>query len=155
MFDETPRPGFNPQHPPKLGQWRFEKDVLRQLATPHEWFGKCYALFLPWPEYRPDMAKVRLVVKYEPEGGIPLYAEPHVMVLDNGPPPGQPGLLPSGLGSGPFAGPPSPMGGPPPAHLAGFGTGVPAPANPMPPMTPMTLPPGGLPPIVITRTPGQ
>ena len=44
MFDESPRPGFNPQQPPKLGQWRFEKDVLRQLATPHEWGGKIAAV---------------------------------------------------------------------------------------------------------------
>jgi hypothetical protein len=144
LFDETPRPGKDPARPAKVGEWRFEKDVLRQLATPHEWFGKCYALFLPWPEYRPDVVKVRLTVKYEPERGIPLYAEPTTMMIDNGAGPGLPGLPPSGFGpSGPFAGLPSPFGGPPPGNLAGFGPGMPA------------MPPGGLPPIVITRTPGQ
>lgn len=143
MYDETPRPGYNPQNPPKIGQWRFEKDVLRQLVTPHEWFGKCYALFLPWPDYKPEALKVRLIVKYEPEQGIPLFAEPHSMVIDNGASLTQPGMLPPGVGQS------GQRPGPPPANMAGLG---------MPPMNPgamPALPPGGLPPIVITRTPGQ
>lgn len=148
MYDDTARPGVNPQPPPKLGQWRFEKDVIKQLATPHEWFGKCYALFLPWPDYKPDMSKVRLIVKYEPEGGFPLFAEPHTMAIDNGSAAGQPVMPPPGPGQpGPVAGPS--QFGPPPPHLAGYG--MPMGANPGVPM----LPPGGLPPIVITRTPGQ
>jgi hypothetical protein len=135
LFDETPRPGRDPARPPKVGQWRFERDVLKQLATPHEWFGKCYALFLPWPEYRPDVAKVRVIVKYEPERGIPLYAEPSTVVIDNGAPVGQSVM--------PAAGPPTPLGWSPPANLAGFGAGVP------------TLPAGGLPQIGMNRMPGQ
>lgn len=127
LFDETPRPGSNPRQPPKLSQWRFEKDVLRQLATTDERFGKCYALFLPWPEYRPDITKVRLVVKYEPEQGFPLYAEPFTLVIDNN---NHGAFQPV---SGPTLG--LPAGMPPPNPAAG----------------PPTMPPGGLPPIVITR----
>jgi hypothetical protein len=84
VFDETPKPGADPRQGPRLGQWRFEKDVLKQLATTDERFGKCYALFLPWPDYRPDVVKVRLMVRYDPEHGFPLFAEPFSTAIDNG-----------------------------------------------------------------------
>ena len=51
--------------PVRLGSWTFEKDVLRRLVTTDERFGKCYALFLPWPTHRPDITRVRLATRYE------------------------------------------------------------------------------------------
>jgi hypothetical protein len=128
LYDETPRPGKDPAKPVRLALWRFEKDVVRQLATTDERFGKCYALFLPWPDYRPDIVKIRLSLKYEPEHGIPLFAEPFTTIIDNGTTPGQPGVFPAGFGAGsPLAGPPSPFGGAPPANLGAFGSNMPRP----------------------------
>lgn len=67
----------------KLGLWTFDKDTLKRLATMDERFGKCYALFLPWPEYNPQVGRVRLKVRFDPERGYPLFAKETPLTLDN------------------------------------------------------------------------
>jgi hypothetical protein len=90
MFDETPRPGFDPEHPTRLGGWTFGKEALRRLVTNDERFGKCYALFLPWPDFRPDITRVKLTTRYEPEHGHKLFAQPTPLMIDLNPPGGGP-----------------------------------------------------------------
>jgi hypothetical protein len=66
LFDESPRPPGQPGNIPE--RWRFDKETLKKLRSVDERFGKCYVLFLPWPTYRPDVTKVRLLVRYETDG---------------------------------------------------------------------------------------
>jgi hypothetical protein len=159
LFDEGQKKPDG--EPVKLGQWVFKKDALAKLATVDEHLGKCYALFLPWPSYKPEVNKIRLTVRYEPDNGTPLYAPPTSVAIDTSTPSGVSGrtgaapLVSTGGFSGPMGapmnpgGPHIPVGGsmPPPSVPsvpAGFApTGSVAPVNP-------AAPPGGLPPIAIT-----
>jgi hypothetical protein len=71
--------------PPKsvfLGQWVFEKDALKSLKCFDERWGPHYQIFLPWPSYNPEVTKIRLTAKYEPEGHFPLYAQDAVIAID-------------------------------------------------------------------------
>ncbi|HJZ56603.1 MAG TPA: hypothetical protein VKE74_16675, partial [Gemmataceae bacterium] len=125
LYDETPRAGRTESI--KLGQWTFDKDTLGKLKIHDERFGPCYALFLPWPDYRADILRVRLTAKYEPEGGFPIYALPSNVTFDTSVP-GSPSapvvtttVVPMGPG-GPMPGAPmSPIGGPPPANFPAAG----------------------------------
>jgi hypothetical protein len=139
LFDATPRP--DNAEPTRLGSWTFEKDVMNRLVTTDERFGKCYALFLPWPTYTPAVTRVKLTAKYEPENGFALHADPVTMTIDTTTGPDGPvmhrtnttGPLPA-AGPGPLAGP---------APLSGPGTFPTQPAAPV-------SPPAGLPPLTIT-----
>ena len=151
LYDETQKTGAptNPE-PVKLGQWVFDKETMARLVTTDERFGKCYALFLPWPTYKPDITRIRLSVRYEPEAsGITLYAPVNTIILDNSVPGGVApgGSMAAPLGTGGFSGP-----GLVPAGGAADGLGSPIPvgggsatAAPLPP---------GLSPLVITA-PGR
>lgn len=66
LFDETPYPPGKPGNIPE--RWEFKKDALKKLRSVDERFGKCYVLFLPWPSYRPDVTRVRIVVRYDADG---------------------------------------------------------------------------------------
>jgi hypothetical protein len=164
LYDESPRPGVT--EPRYLGSWTFQKEQLRLLAIQDERFGKCYALFLPWPDYRPDFTRVRLMSRFEPENGYTLYAPPTTMVIDNtvgeiGTPTvtrsttfNPPGPLsmpsypaPSGPAPGGFPTPPSGPGAFP-AGPTGPGAFPVAPSGPVGPTA--GGPPPGLPPIAIT-----
>lgn len=81
MFDESGRPGINGT---RLGTYTFEKDALRKLVTMDERFGKSYAVFLPWPDYKAEIGRVKVTARFEPERGYPLYAPVAVVTLDNG-----------------------------------------------------------------------
>jgi hypothetical protein len=114
LYDETPRPPGVEGNKPE--GWEFTKEALRGLITPDERFGMSYALFLPWPTYRPDVTRVRIAARFDPEEGFPLYAREVKITLDNTAP-GQreasftnETVVPDGRGG--F----SPLGGPPPAH---------------------------------------
>jgi hypothetical protein len=136
MFDETPRPG-NPA-PVRLGGWTFDKEVLRSHKVVDERFGKCYALFLPWPDYRPDITQVKLKARYEPEHGYKLFAPDTSLVLDTSPVQGgptwshqtlpvtavPPSIIPQGSGLG-GALPVNPPGAPSGFGPAPFGTAPP------------------------------
>ena len=137
MFDETP--GRQSDKP--LGSWTFDKDTLRRFITVDERFGKCYALFLPWPQYRAHVTRVKLTVRYDPETGYPLFTEPSVLTIDTSAPGGPPAPVAS---TGGFSQQP-----------AAFGPAVPMQPLPTPPPVvngPLApaLPPGGLPPIAFT-----
>lgn len=83
LFDETPRPAGMQGLPPE--RWQFRKDVLKNLRAEDERFGPHYGLFLPWLAYRPDVTRVRIKVRFDPEGqgqGFPLYAEETRVSLD-------------------------------------------------------------------------
>lgn len=66
----------------RLGTWTFEKDVLKRMVTSDERFGKCIALFLLWPEYDPNVTRVKLTARYDPEKGYPLFAPVATLTFD-------------------------------------------------------------------------
>jgi hypothetical protein len=81
LYDETPRPPGQAPLPPE--GWEFDKETLKQLRTFDERFGMSYALFLPWPTYRPDVTRIRIAVRYDPEKGHPIYGSETRITLDN------------------------------------------------------------------------
>lgn len=134
----------------RLGTWTFEKDVLKRMTTLDERFGKCYAIFLPWPEYDPTVSRVKFQSKYEPEkGGFPLFAPVATLTFDNES--GKPvhtkravtGIDAAGFGGLQPAAGTEPRSLPPldPLPVGGRNAQNVLPANPLPP---------NLPPLVIT-----
>ena len=78
LFDDSgPQPGGV-----KIEEWHIDKDTLKRLAK-KDTFGWGYTLFLPWGSYRPDLNKVHLALRYDPEKGSPLFAEPAPLILDH------------------------------------------------------------------------
>jgi len=144
LFDASPRPDGG--EPVRLGSWTFEKDVLNRLVTSDERFGKCYALFLPWPTYTPAVSRVRLMAKYEPEHGFALHADPVTMTLDTTTGPEGPVVHRTNT-TGPL---PAPGPLPPPTTQPSAGL----PSQPSVPMTAPVGAPAGLPPLTIT-VPGR
>ncbi|MBP3959465.1 hypothetical protein J8F10_29830 [Gemmata sp. G18] len=81
LIDETPRPAGQPAAKPE--RWQFSKEILRNLQTRDETFGKSYVLFLPWPTYTPDVTRVRISARYDPDTtGHTLFASPNSITLD-------------------------------------------------------------------------
>lgn len=118
LIDETPRPPGQPAATPE--RWQLDKNTLRNLRTVDETFGRSYVLFLPWPAYRPDITKVKISARYDPEVGHTLFAAPTTVTIDTSAPVGAPvwdkvssSSSPGGAApSGPTAGPqPQPFGG--------------------------------------------
>ena len=148
MFDHSP----GVPDGKRLGQWTFEKDALKKLTTMDERFGKSYALFLVWPEYDPNVSRVKLTVRYDPERGFPLYAPASTLTFDNGshgsPTSSRtqtnPGVAVAGFGGLPAAAPPAQRFAPPLDPLPVGGRNVPPLAAPTSP---------NLPSIVIPRQP--
>ncbi|VTU00069.1 unnamed protein product [Gemmataceae bacterium] len=148
LYDESPRPQGTPPAEPQV--WEFTKETLKGLKTPDERFGMSYALFLPWPSYRPDVTRVRIAARYESEGGNTLYPKETRVTLDTGT------LADGGSWSNqsvvPSAGPQqgagfNALGGPPPAAGSGPGLGV---------LTaPGTAPPASLPSGVVQPAPAN
>jgi hypothetical protein len=171
MFDDPPAatPGGRPGTARRLGGWTFDKDALRRLVTADERFGKSYALFLPWPDYKPDITRVRLTARFDPDVGYAVFATPTTVTFDTTPATGGPATDPlnpplSAIGppapfpaaGGATAGPPAlatspglnatpiPVGGP--VIPGGAGLAIPPGAIPVSAGTP----PGGLPPFAFT-----
>ena len=124
-----------------LGQWVFEKDVLKTLVFMDERWGKHYQVFLPWPTYTPDVTKIKLTAKFEPENGYPLYTPAAVITIDTSVPGSNfsassssvpLNTLPPGtqLGAPPVTGPTDPAALPPPKPLP---PAVSAPSGLLPP----------------------
>jgi hypothetical protein len=88
LIDDSPRPAGQPAAKPE--RWQFTKETLRKLKTVDETFGKSYVLFLPWPAYKPDITRVRISARYDPEFGDTLYASPSVITIDTSAPFGTP-----------------------------------------------------------------
>ncbi len=165
LYDESPRPpGQQPNQPEG---WEFTKETLQKLKTPDERFGMSYALFLPWPTYRPDVTRVRIAVRYDPEQGHPLFAPETRVTIDTSMPGGSTGNSGSGWTNQPHApgaaqqstgfspiGGPAPGSGPAPAGyglqpaggmpMSGFHPmpGGQQPVGPGMPMMPLVPPPG-------------
>lgn len=148
LYDESPRPPGQPAAEPQV--WEFTKDALKGLVTPDERFGMCYALFLPWPSYRPDVTRVRIAARYEPESGHTLYPTEARVTLDTGTLAdggnwSNQTLVPGA--SGQPAGGFNALGGPPPAAGAGPGLGVLT--------SPQAAPPANLPSGVLQPAPAN
>jgi hypothetical protein len=135
LVDETPRPAGQPAATPE--RWQFTKDMLRNLVANNDTFGKSYVLFLPWPAYRPDVTRVKIGARYDPDGGgYPLYVPPSTVSLGKDAPvidrtsSVTTGVLAAGLPAQPFA------GGTRPTSEVPFGAlgGSPAPSNYGPPI---------------------
>jgi hypothetical protein len=175
LVDETPRPAGQPAA--KAERWQFDKNTLRNLKTNDETFGKSYVLFLPWPDYKPDITKVRISARYDPESGHTLYQPPTVVSIDTSAPfgaapvwDGMTTVTPIGPGAArtqPFGGglmappaggmnppAPAPNGGPMFSAPLPVGAGPVAPGGPLAPSGvggPMPgATPEGFPPIAIT-----
>ena len=80
LYDETPRQPGQPGLAPE--EFEFVKETLKQLRCNDERFGKCYALFLPWPAYRPDVSKVRVTARLVTDGKV-IYAPESKFDLNN------------------------------------------------------------------------
>jgi hypothetical protein len=161
LYDETPRPAGFPANKPE--RWQFKKDVLRNLRSMDERFGPCYVVFLPWPAYRPDVTRVRIRVRFDPDqGGFPLYAEETKLTIDTSTIGGREvgatasthalpggfaahGSPPSGPGPGmgvftihrPGTQPAGASSGPPPAHVNAYTIGTIGGGPPVAPVAPM------------------
>ncbi|AMV29063.1 hypothetical protein VT84_32005 [Gemmata sp. SH-PL17] len=80
LVDETPRQPGQPAAKPE--RWQFSKEILRNLQARDETFGKSYVLFLPWPSYTPDVTRVRISARYDPENGHTLFSTPNNITFD-------------------------------------------------------------------------
>jgi hypothetical protein len=82
MFDMTDRK--ETETGPRIGGWTLDKESVKKLTMKDEKFGKCYALCLPWPDYKPESyTRVKLTARYEPEHGYPLFARASILTFDN------------------------------------------------------------------------
>jgi hypothetical protein len=79
LIDETPRAAGQPAATPE--RWQFNKEMLRNLRTTDDTFGKSYVLFLPWPAYKADITKVKISARYDPDNGYTLFCAPEVVTL--------------------------------------------------------------------------
>ena len=139
MYDETVKAGR--AEPIFLGKWTFDKEVLRRLITVDERWGKSYALFLPWPDYKADITRVSLKVRYDQEGGFPIWAPATTVTFNQNVP---------GLNSQQTSSTVTPLGGPPPSsNFSAKPLNFPAANAPMTPVSgsnfqmPENLPIGG------------
>ena len=73
------QPGIQPKH---IERWQFDAGNLNKLLRKDK-IGWGYTLFLPWPNYTPDITRVQLNVCYTPAKGNPLYAPPSTISLRN------------------------------------------------------------------------
>ena len=83
LIDESSRPPGQPAAKPE--RWQFPKEVLRNFQTRDETWGRSYVLFLPWPAYKPDVTRVRISARYDPDNGHTLFAAPAVVTFDGKP----------------------------------------------------------------------
>jgi hypothetical protein len=65
---------------PALATWSFDSVSLQRLGR-KDAIGHGYTLFLPWLEYKPEIVRVQLDVRYLPDGGQPLFAPTTTMSL--------------------------------------------------------------------------
>jgi hypothetical protein len=177
-------PPGQPQAPAvKLETWEIKKEILNGVYRRTDGVGAGYSLSLPWPSYRPDITQVQIQMRYEPERGVPVYAQ-NTVALTSGPgaapvysnrmetgdrqpivtgvpPPGAvppPGVLPPPRGGVQPAGGVQYPGGAPPGAGVPY-SGGPPPAGGVPPASGMSFPgsappAGGVPPGGVTQAGG-
>ncbi|MDY3558709.1 hypothetical protein R5W23_005851 [Gemmata sp. JC673] len=162
LVDDSPRPPGQPAATPE--RWQFDKATLRNLQTRDETFGKSYVVFLPWPTYKPDITRVKISARYDPESGPTLFSPPATITFDTTTPFGaplvkditkeriaEPALPP---GSRVFGNPTALQSGPPiPLGGSGAGTGTMIPIRNQTAPAPMMPIPGAASPIAIPNGP--
>jgi hypothetical protein len=67
---------------PRLAGCVYDNAAL-QLLWKKDIIGWGYTLFAPWPDYRPEITRVRIDVRFIPEKGDPLYGEPASVSLNS------------------------------------------------------------------------
>ena len=67
---------------PLMGVCAFDPVSLQKFGK-KDVIGWGYTLFCPWTEYRPEVNRVRIHVRYIPEHGDALYAEPATVTLNS------------------------------------------------------------------------
>ena len=81
MLDMTPVTSGKPPVP--IAEWMFDSETLKQLKKKDP-VGVGYTLFLPWEGYRPEIMKVKLLVKYVTQKGATHLADPSLVSLQTG-----------------------------------------------------------------------
>lgn len=66
--------------PKMLARWEYDKDTLDKLFR-KDFIGWGYTLFLPWPDYHPDIKRVQIRASYVPENGSAVFAPQNQMCL--------------------------------------------------------------------------
>ena len=79
LYDHTPQPGGT--EPLLLEEWRIDGDSLKHFLA-EKAVSPEYNFVLPWSTYKPEIAQVRMEVKYEPKSGKTLSAKSDVLTLD-------------------------------------------------------------------------
>lgn len=80
--DATDRfPGMPAKQP---NAWHFDADTLKRMTVVDERFGKCVAVFLPWPEEWTDVTRLQIQARYDQPGPgtYTLYAPQSLVTLD-------------------------------------------------------------------------
>ncbi len=81
LFDiSNATPGAEPV---RLGGWQLDGPTLVKFLRKDDKVGWGYTLFMPWPDYRPDIKRVEITVCFTPAHGSPMYASPTPMSLRN------------------------------------------------------------------------
>ena len=72
VYDTTPRPQGQPERTPEL--YHLTRETLAKLRTRDERFGLFYAMFLPWPAEWTDVTSVKVMARFQGEGGTAIQA---------------------------------------------------------------------------------
>ena len=72
VYDTTARPQGQPERTPEY--YHLTQETLAKLRTRDERFGLFYAMFLPWPAEWSDVTNVKVMARYQGEGGTAIQA---------------------------------------------------------------------------------
>jgi hypothetical protein len=67
--------------PRLLEHYEFPEDVLNRLLRKDTVIGWGYTIFLPWPEYRPEIKRPQIKMCFVPQNGTSLFAQPTQLAL--------------------------------------------------------------------------
>ena len=81
MYDMTPTASGKPLV--LLYNYKFDAESLKKMKV-RDPIGDAYTVFLPWPDYRPEIKQVKLIVKYITRKGEQHVAEPSSVTLQSG-----------------------------------------------------------------------
>ena len=79
--------------PRLLEHYEFPDEVLQRLLRKDSIIGWGYTVFLPWPEYNPEIKHVQLKVCFAPEQGTSMYEQPHQLTVRNDQAPAPPAVV--------------------------------------------------------------
>ncbi len=78
--DATDRQPGQPGQQPNV--WHFDAETLKKMTVMDERFGKCLALFLPWPTEWTDVNRLLIQGRYDQPGTYALFAPQSTVTLD-------------------------------------------------------------------------